>query len=52
MREDYEITITGGQGDLDGKIFRIGHLGWVEVKEIEECLVALRGSLAKLGYKK
>jgi aspartate aminotransferase-like enzyme len=51
MREDYEITITGGQGELDGKIFRIGHLGWVDVKDIEECIAALKGSLTKLGYK-
>jgi aspartate aminotransferase-like enzyme len=52
MREDYQIVIAGGQGALDGKIFRIGHLGWVDVKDIEECMVALKGALAKLGYKK
>ena len=51
MREDYQITITGGQGALDGKIFRIGHLGWVDVKDIDECMVALKGALTKLGYK-
>lgn len=52
MREDYQIVIAGGQGALDGKIFRIGHLGWVDVKDIEECMAALEGALAKLGYKK
>jgi aspartate aminotransferase-like enzyme len=52
MREEKQITITGGQGALEGKIFRIGHLGWVDVKEIDECIEALKYSLSKLGYKK
>jgi aspartate aminotransferase-like enzyme len=52
MREDYKITITGGQGALDGKIFRIGHLGWVSEADIKECMTALKGTLSKMGYKK
>jgi aspartate aminotransferase-like enzyme len=52
MRDEKQITITGGQGALDGKIFRIGHLGWVNEKDIQECIDALAFVLAKLGYKK
>jgi aspartate aminotransferase-like enzyme len=52
LREEYKITITGGQGTLDGKIFRIGHLGWVNEKEIKECIEALGAVLAKMGYNK
>ena len=52
MREEFKITITGGQGALDGKIFRIGHLGWVNEKDIKECIEALGAVLAKMGYKK
>jgi aspartate aminotransferase-like enzyme len=52
MRDEYKITITGGQGDLKGKIFRIGHLGWVSLKDITECWDALGAVLSKLGYKK
>ena len=37
MRDEFKITITGGQGALDGKIFRIGHLGWVSEQDIKEC---------------
>ncbi len=52
MRDEKDITITGGQGSLDGKIFRIGHLGWVNEKDIQECIETLGIVLAKLGYKK
>jgi len=29
MREEHQMVLAGGQQRLDGKIFRIGHLGWV-----------------------
>jgi aspartate aminotransferase-like enzyme len=51
LREDHKVVITGGQGALDGKIFRIGHLGWVDEKDIEECMVALKAVLPQMGYK-
>jgi aspartate aminotransferase-like enzyme len=51
MREEYQITITGGQGALDGKIFRIGHLGWVSEQDIKECWEALAKVLTRMGYK-
>jgi aspartate aminotransferase-like enzyme len=52
LREEKQVVITGGQGALDGKIFRIGHLGWVEEKDIKECLDALKAVLPKMGFKK
>lgn len=42
---------AGGQGALDGKIFRIGHLGYIRENDIDEALGALRLALPKLGYK-
>ena len=51
MRDEFKITITGGQGALEGKIFRIGHLGWVSEKDITECWEALKVVLPKMGYK-
>ncbi len=50
LREDYQVILAGGQGSLSGKIFRIGHLGLVEEKDIDEVMSALRGALSKLGY--
>jgi aspartate aminotransferase-like enzyme len=51
MREEKQVTITGGQDTLEGKIFRIGHLGWVNEPDIQECLDALKYALPKMGYK-
>jgi aspartate aminotransferase-like enzyme len=50
LRDEFKITITGGQGALDGKIFRIGHLGWVSEKDIQECWAALKVVMGKMGY--
>ncbi|MCS6800817.1 MAG: alanine--glyoxylate aminotransferase family protein [Chloroflexota bacterium] len=44
------VVVAGGQGALDGKIFRIGHLGYVRDADIEETLHALREVLPKVGY--
>ena len=42
MREDHDIVLGGGQQTLDGQIFRIGHLGWVNEKDIQKVLDALK----------
>lgn len=42
LREEHGIELAGGQQTLDGKIFRIGHLGLVTVAEITEVISALR----------
>ncbi|MCL2140469.1 MAG: alanine--glyoxylate aminotransferase family protein [Dehalococcoidia bacterium] len=50
MREEYDIVLSGGQMELEGKIFRIGHLGWVNEREVEDVLVALKTALPKAGF--
>ena len=40
LRADGTI-LSGGQGSLSGKIFRIGHLGWVYESDIDEVLASL-----------
>jgi len=50
MRQDSGVVISGGQQDLEGKIFRIGHLGYVTEKDIDEVLDALGRALAKAGF--
>jgi aspartate aminotransferase-like enzyme len=52
LRDKFQVVITGGQGALDGKIFRIGHLGWVNENDIKECMTALTAVLPGMGYKK
>lgn len=50
LREEHGVVISGGQGDLKGRIFRIGHMGTVTLAEIERTLEALADGLANLGY--
>lgn len=35
LEDDFSILIAGGQGRLDGKIFRIGHVGHLTDKELQ-----------------
>lgn len=50
LREEYGIILAGGQGKLRGKIFRIGHLGYVTEDDIEEVVGALRTALPRAGF--
>ena len=47
LREEHQIVLGGGQQKLDGKIFRIGHLGWVTEGDIESVISALKVALPK-----
>ena len=38
LRDRHGVTIAGGQGELKGKIFRIGHIGWYDVFDIATAL--------------
>lgn len=37
-REEFGVVLGGGQGKLDGKIFRIGHLGWVQQSDVAQAI--------------
>ncbi len=50
MREEHQIVLAGGQLSLDGKIFRIGHLGWVTEEDIENVISALRVALPRADF--
>ncbi|MCM8813920.1 MAG: alanine--glyoxylate aminotransferase family protein [Candidatus Omnitrophica bacterium] len=50
MRDDYGITIAGGQEQLKGKIFRFASLGFVNEFDIMTGISCLEIVLAKLGY--
>jgi serine---pyruvate transaminase len=49
LRDRYGVTIAGGQGDLKGKIFRIGHIGWYDVFDVATALGAVELALGDLG---
>ena len=50
MREQEHVVLAGGQRTLDGKIFRIGHLGWVSDDDIQGFLVSLKKVLPQAGF--
>lgn len=50
LRENYKVEVAGGQQDLKGKIFRIGHLGYVHPLDILTTITALEMALKQVGY--
>jgi aspartate aminotransferase-like enzyme len=50
LRKKHGIITGPGQGPLKGKIFRIGHLGWVEPLDVIRFFGALELTLAELGH--
>ena len=50
-RRDYGVVLAGGQASLSGKIFRIGHLGLVDDRDLEEAVDAVTGCLERLREK-
>jgi aspartate aminotransferase-like enzyme len=49
LRDRYGITLAPGQGDLKGKIFRIGHIGYFDVFDITTALAGIELALADAG---
>ena len=47
IEKNYDIVLGGGQQKLAGKIIRIGHMGWVNQKDIENAFIALKETLAQ-----
>ena len=50
LRTEHSVVLAGGQGKLSGKIFRIGHMGWVSEEDIREALRAVEATLPKVGF--
>jgi len=52
LREEHQVILAGGQQELGGKIFRIGHLGWVTEDDIKAVISALKVVLPQAGFGK
>jgi aspartate aminotransferase-like enzyme len=50
LKEEFNIVLAGGQGPLEGKIFRIGHLGMVNEPDIQAVFEALKTALPRAGF--
>ena len=47
IKEKYDILLAGGQDDLKGKIFRVGHLGYVNDRDIISVIAAIGNTLVQ-----
>jgi aspartate aminotransferase-like enzyme len=47
--ERHDITIAGGQGEMKGKVFRLGHMGYAVETDVLVALGVLEQVLAELG---
>lgn len=52
LSEQDRVVFGGGQGRLDGKIIRVGHLGSFQQQDLVEALDCLEARLSELGHKK
>jgi aspartate aminotransferase-like enzyme len=43
------VTVIGGQGQLRGKIVRVGHIGYIDVNDVATALSALEQALVEAG---
>ncbi|MFW6120196.1 MAG: pyridoxal-phosphate-dependent aminotransferase family protein [Petrotogales bacterium] len=50
LRDEYGVTIAGGQADMKGKIFRVSHLGYLSKFDVIVALSGIEMVLRKLGY--
>jgi serine---pyruvate transaminase len=49
LRDRHGITIAGGHGDIADRLFRIGHIGYVDVYDIAAVLAAVELELVDAG---
>ncbi|MDD4955290.1 MAG: alanine--glyoxylate aminotransferase family protein [Candidatus Omnitrophica bacterium] len=50
MRKEYGVSIAAGQGELEQKIFRIAHMGWINGQDLMMCFSLLEKVLRDCGY--
>jgi aspartate aminotransferase-like enzyme len=50
LQQKFDIAVAGGQDHLKGKIFRMGHLGFVSDRDVLTAIAALEATLQSLGW--
>ncbi len=50
VREEHKIIIGGGQDELKGRIFRIGHMGTCQLEQVLDTVSAVAAVLCQMGY--
>ena len=49
IKNKYDILLAGGQDHLKGKIFRVGHLGYINDRDIISVIAAIGNTLVDLN---
>ena len=49
IKNNFDILLAGGQDHMKGKIFRVGHLGYVNDRDIITVVSAISNTLLELG---
>ncbi len=49
LREEYGVTIAGGQAQLKGKIIRVAHLGYADTLDVIAAVAAVERGLVDFG---
>jgi aspartate aminotransferase-like enzyme len=49
LRTKHALVLAGGQGRLAGKVFRVGHLGYIEERDAYSILATIEQALAESG---
>ncbi|MFP3974791.1 MAG: pyridoxal-phosphate-dependent aminotransferase family protein [Chloroflexota bacterium] len=50
LSNEHDLVLAGGQKDMAGKIFRIGHLGWITESDIDSVIDKLKKALPQAGF--
>jgi len=50
LKENYGMTVAGGQDDAKGKIFRVSHIGYIDESDTIAIISAVEVTLNKLGH--
>ncbi len=51
LRDVYGVGLAGGQGEMEGKIFRFAHLGYITLTDVLLAVSTVEMALREAGYK-
>ena len=51
LRDVYGIGLAGGQGEMEGKIFRFAHLGYITLTDVLMAVSTVEMALSELGHR-
>ncbi len=49
LKKDHNIHVAGGQGSMEGQIFRVNHMGYSDIYDVLAVVAAIEHTLKKLG---